>query len=102
MEQAVIDVLNQTYQAQVAAMGAAQQATREQAAALAALRRWIAQYLKIAKVALHDKPELIEKLGKVSRSAKTAGQRAAPQKAAATRAARKAPPLPTAAAVTGD
>lgn len=101
-EQAAIRAFDQAYRARVAAMGAAQQATRDQSAALAALRRWHAQYMKIAKVALHDKPKLIEKLGKVARSAKTAGQRGAPQKAAATRAARKAQLLTTDAAATGD
>src|SRR5262249_12868986 len=37
-----------------------------------------------------DKPALIEKLGVLSRSSRTAAQREAPRKAAATRAARKA------------
>jgi len=77
-------------QAQEAAKGAAQQATREQDAALAALDDWVAQYLKIAKVALRGKKQLLEKLGLATRSGKTAAQRAAPKKAAATRTARKA------------
>ena len=81
---------DQASQAQVAAMGAAPQATREQKAALTAQSEWLARYLKIAKVALRDKPQLFEKLGGVARSSRTAAQREAPKKAAATRVARKA------------
>jgi len=89
-ERTVIAALEQAHQAQVAAIGAAQQATREQHAALIALNQWVAQYLKIAKIALRSKPELIEKIGGVARSARTAAQRNAPKKAAATRAAKLA------------
>jgi hypothetical protein len=89
-ERAAIATFNQANHAQVAAMGAAQQATREQKAALTAQAEWVAQYLKIARVALRDKPQLFEKLGGVARSSRTAAQRQAPKKAAATRAARKA------------
>lgn len=83
---AAFDTANQT---QELAKGAAQQATQEQDAALAALNDWLAQYLKIAKVALRGKPQLLEKIGVTARSSKTAAQRAAPAKAAATRAAKK-------------
>jgi hypothetical protein len=89
-ERGAIKKFGEADQAQVAAMGAAQQATREQKAALAALKDWLAQYLKIARVALRDKPELYVKLGGVARSTRTAAQRQAPKKAAATRAAKKA------------
>ena len=51
---------------------------------------WVAQYLKIAKVALRGKKQLLEKIGVLARTSKTAAQKAAPQKAAATRAAKKA------------
>jgi hypothetical protein len=83
---AAYDTANQQ---QEAAKGAAQQATREQDAALQALNDWTAQYLKIAKVALSGKPQLLEKIGVVARTSKTAAQRAAPMKASATRAAKK-------------
>ena len=76
-------------QGQEAAKGAAQQSTREQDAALQALNSWISQYLKIAKVALSGKPQLLEKLGVVARTSKTAAQRLAPKKASTTRAAKK-------------
>jgi hypothetical protein len=89
-ERAAIVAFATANQDQVAAMGAAQQATRDQKAALTVQAEWLAQYLKIAKVALRDKPQLFEKLGGVARSSRTAAQRQAPKKAAATRAARKA------------
>ena len=62
------------------AKGAAQQATLEQDAALEALNRWAAQYVKIARVALRAKPQLLEKLGVVARTSPTAAQRAARKK----------------------
>lgn len=89
-EYAVIGVFNQAYAAQAAAISAAQQISRDRRVALSAIRRWVAQYLKIAKIALREQPMLIEKLGGVARSSKSAAQRAAPKKAAATRAARQA------------
>jgi hypothetical protein len=89
-ERAAIATFDQANQAQIAAIGAAQQATRDQKAALTAQAEWLAQYLKIAKIALRDKPQLLEKLGGVARSSRTAALRQVPKKAAATRAARKA------------
>jgi hypothetical protein len=68
---------------------------RDQDAALSALDHWLAQYEKIAKVALSGKPELLEKIGVLKRSVKTAAHRAASNKAAATRAMRKVPPQQT-------
>ena len=87
-ERAKIVEYDQANQAQEAAKGAAQQATRTQDKALSELDDWMARYLKIAKVALRDDRELLEKLGILSRSSKTAAQRAAPAKASATRAAK--------------
>ncbi|HQO21087.1 MAG TPA: hypothetical protein PLA03_12120, partial [Acidobacteriota bacterium] len=40
---------------------------------------------------LRDQPQLLEKLGILKRGGKTAAQRKAPQKAAATRASKKTP-----------
>jgi hypothetical protein len=67
-ERAKIAAFESANQAQEAAKGAAHQATREQDAALAALRDWLAQYIKIAKVALRDKKELLTKLGVLAAS----------------------------------
>ena len=66
------------------------QATQDQDAALVMMNDWVAQYLKIAKVALRGKKQLLEKIGVAARTTKTKAQRAAPKKAAATRAAKKA------------
>jgi hypothetical protein len=88
-ERAKIEAFDQANQAQEAAKGAAQQATVDQDAALAKMNDWVMQYLKIAKVALRNKRQLLENIGVAARTAKTAAQRAAPQKAAATRAAKK-------------
>lgn len=88
-ERARIAAYDSANQAQEAAKGAAQQTAREQDSALKALDEWTAQYLKIAKVALQGKKQLLEKIGVAARTTKTAAQRAAPKKAAATRAAKK-------------
>jgi hypothetical protein len=54
------------------------------------IRPYQEQYLKIAKVALRGKKQSLQKIGVTARTAKTAAQRVAPAKAAATRAAKKA------------
>jgi len=55
---------------QEAAKGAAQQAAREQDAALKALNEWVAQYIKIARVALREKTQLLEKIGVPARTSR--------------------------------
>lgn len=45
------------------AKGAAQQATKDQEQAFYELSRWISTYIKIARVALQGRKELLEKLG---------------------------------------
>jgi hypothetical protein len=88
-ERAKIAAYEAANQVQESAKGTAQQATREQDTALAAMNEWVAQYIKIAKVALRDKKQLLEKIGVTARTSKTAAQRNAPKKAAATRAKKK-------------
>jgi len=88
-ERAKIEAYDQAHQTQKMAKGSAQQATQDQDAALAAMNDWVAQYVKIAKVALRGKKQLLEKIGVIARTSKTAAQKAAPAKAAATRAAKK-------------
>jgi hypothetical protein len=62
---------------QEAAKGAAQDATANKNFALLTLDTWLAQYLKIARVALRERRQLLEKLGVAARTSKTAAQRAA-------------------------
>lgn len=62
-EQAKIVILRQLDAAQDAAKAAAQQATEAQTEALDALQAWLAQYLKIARVALRGREQLLEMLG---------------------------------------
>ena len=91
-EQAKIAAYSSIHFVQKAAKGAAQQASQEQLSAMNALNEWVAQYLKIAKVALHDNPKLLEKLGIAVRTTKTQAQRGAPAKAKATRLSKKKKP----------
>jgi len=77
--------------AQEAAKGAAQQATAAQDKAMTALDEEMRAFKKIAKVALKDAPQLLEKLGIPVRTTRTEAQRHAGAKAAATRKAKKQP-----------
>lgn len=79
-ERAKISACDAANQRQEAAKGAAQQTTREQDFAMTALDAWRAQYMKIARVALREKPQLLEKIGIAARTSKTAAQRAAGNK----------------------
>ncbi len=74
-------MIRQTKQ-QESLKGAAQQATRDQDTAIKAMNAWLAQYIKIAKVALRDKKQLLEKIGVTARTTKTAAQRNASKKTA--------------------
>jgi len=88
-ERAKIEAYDRADKAQEAAKGTAQQATVDQDNALAEMNAWVAKYIKIAKVALRKKKQLLEKIGIRARTSKTAAQRGASKKAAATRAAKK-------------
>jgi hypothetical protein len=84
-ERALIEAFDAANRSQEQAKGAAQQATRDQDAALKGLNLWYRQYIKIARVALQNKKELLEKLGIRILSGKTPAQRAAATKIAITR-----------------
>jgi len=57
------DALAGEHEAQTRALGLAQQATRDQNAALTALNGWMAPFERIVKLALKDKPDLLDALG---------------------------------------
>lgn len=76
-------------QSQEAAKGAAQNATFEQNRAMEALDYWMSAFVKVAKVALREHPQLLEKLGILKRTNKTPAQRQAPQKAKETKRKKK-------------
>jgi hypothetical protein len=88
-ERAKIAAMRDADDAQEIAKGEAQQATVAQESALDAMNDWVAQYRKVARIALRGKKQLLEQIGVLARSSKTAAQRAAPAKSAATRAANK-------------
>jgi hypothetical protein len=88
-ERGKIVELSAAIQAHEAASGAAQQATSEQNKAMEALDYWMGAFIRVAKVALRDEPQLLEKLGILKRNSKTPAQRASAGKAAATRKAKK-------------
>lgn len=73
-ERSKITAYDKLNQKQEAAKGEAQNAAREQEAALKALGDWLARFLKIARVALRTKKEYLEKLGVLVRSGRTGGK----------------------------
>jgi hypothetical protein len=78
-ESAKISAFEAANNRQDTARGETQEATQAQTAALTALNKWTAQYIKIAKVALNG-TQLSEKLGVIARTSPTAAQRAASKK----------------------
>lgn len=89
--QRLIDAVGQGHAARQHRKGAAQDTTRARDEALAALDAWMADFLKIAQVALQDRPQLLAQLGLAAAS--RAPRQSAPAPAA--ESVRK-PPLPTA------
>lgn len=62
-EREKLDRLNELYNLKAAAKGDAEQTTQEKYKAFEELNNWISQYIKIARVALNENKELLEKLG---------------------------------------
>ena len=62
-EQMQITAFQEALLAQTQARSAAKRATRAQNEALGALQAWVAQYTKIARIALRGQPELLAALG---------------------------------------
>lgn len=89
-ERAKIAALNAARGAQAGFIGDAQEAKADQRTALKALHEWYMEFRKLARLALKDRPQLLEKLGILHRSVKTKAQRGAAAKGAVTRAKNKA------------
>ncbi len=87
-ERSKIAEMSAAVAAHESASGAAQQATFEQNRAMEALGSWMSTFVKVAKVALREEPQLLERLGILKRNGKTAAQRKASSRTAATRAAK--------------
>src|SRR5262249_59944256 len=58
--------------------GAARDATRAREAALAALAAWMRDFMQIARVALRDRPQLLQMLGAKTPAARPAARPTAP------------------------
>lgn len=91
-EKAKVSAFDTVNQQQEAAKGQSQMGTAGQTAALSALDDWMSQFLKIARVALKDQPQQLEKLGIKVPVGPTPAQRAGRKKAAETRKKKKQPP----------
>lgn len=89
-ERSKIAALNVARQTQKGFMGDAQEAKAAQRTALKELHEWYMEFRKLARLALKDKPQLLEKLGILHRSVKTKAQRGATAKAKVTREKKKA------------
>ena len=89
-ERAKVDGVIGAVRDQKEAKGAAQLATARQNAVIAKVRRELSALRAMARQALKDEPQMLEKLGITVRNTPTAAQRAAGKKAAATRKANKA------------
>jgi hypothetical protein len=88
-EKAKVDAFAAALATQGNGRGTAQQARRDQTEALVALRKWMAKFRKIAKVALGDRQKDLEKLGIVSLVLPTPAQLAGRRQAAETRRLKK-------------
>ena len=67
-ERAKVTAYEQANNRQEAAKGSAQQATRDQETAIGYLNDWTAQYIKVARVALRGKKQLLEKIGVLAKT----------------------------------
>ncbi len=65
---ALLEEVKTLYQAYIKEKGESQQATKDKDQALANLEKWIREFYAIAKIALEDKPQLLESVSKFVKS----------------------------------
>lgn len=65
---ALLEEVKSLYQAYTKEKGESQQATKDKDQALAHLEKWVREFYAIAKIALEDKPQLLESISKFVRS----------------------------------
>lgn len=65
---ALLEEVKALYQAYTKEKGESQQATKDKDQALANLEKWVREFYAIAKIALEDKPQLLESVSKFVRS----------------------------------
>lgn len=65
---AFLEEVKNLYQAYIKEKGESQQATKDKDQALANLEKWLREFYAIAKIALEDKPQLLESVSKFVKS----------------------------------
>lgn len=65
---ALLEEVKALYQAYTKEKGESQQATKDKDQALANLEKWVREFYAVAKIALEDKPQLLESISKFVRS----------------------------------
>ena len=84
-ERSKIGELEFAIQVQAQCKSAYQQAKAQQKTALKALDKWMGRFLRVARLAVADNPQMLEHLGVIARTGPTKAQRAGRRKAAETR-----------------
>ncbi len=85
LERSKIGELEFAIQVQAQCKSAYQQAKAQQKTALKAMDKWMGKFLRVARLAVADNPQMLEQLGVTARTGPTKAQRAGRRKAAETR-----------------
>ena len=86
---AVIEAMDDADAEHDQAKGDTTKAVADQKSTLGALQKWVTKFNKFARIELKDRPDLLKTRDLPARLTRTPAQRLAPQKAAATRRAKK-------------
>lgn len=63
----LLEEVRKAYASYIQGKGESQQATRDKDEAFAKIEKWVREFYSIAKIALEDKPQLLESLGKFNK-----------------------------------